>query len=55
MFKSSPHRWEVVGTIDEFPDNNYIPAVITLTPGIGEAGKSTVYVRKLNPEIDTEP
>ncbi len=29
--------------------------MITLTPNIGEAGKSTVYVRKFNPEIDTDP
>jgi Rieske Fe-S protein len=29
--------------------------VITLTPGIGEAGKSTVYVRKFNPTLDTDP
>ncbi len=55
VFKSSPHRWEVVGTIYEFPDNNYIPVVITLQPNIGEAGKSTVYMRKFNPEIDTDP
>jgi menaquinol-cytochrome c reductase iron-sulfur subunit len=26
-----------------------------LTPGIGEAGKSTAYVRQFNPEIDTDP
>jgi menaquinol-cytochrome c reductase iron-sulfur subunit len=55
IFKSAPHRWETVGTIDDFPDNNYIPTVITLTPGIGEAGKATVYVRKRNPAIDTDP
>lgn len=55
IFKSSPHRWEVVGTVDQFPDNNYIPVVITLTPNIGEAGKSTVYMRKFNAAIDTDP
>jgi Rieske Fe-S protein len=55
IFKSTPHRWETVGTVDSFPDNNYIPVVITLTPNIGEAGKSTVYVRQFNPEIDTDP
>ena len=38
-----------------FPDNNYIPTVITLTPGIGEAGKGLVYVRQRNPAIDTDP
>jgi menaquinol-cytochrome c reductase iron-sulfur subunit len=55
IFKSTPHRWETVGTVDSFTDNNYIPVVITLTPNIGEAGKSTVYMRKFNPEIDTDP
>ncbi len=40
IFKSTPHRWETVGTIDDFPENNYVPVVVTLTPGIGEAGKS---------------
>jgi menaquinol-cytochrome c reductase iron-sulfur subunit len=55
IFKSTPHRWETIGSTEMFPDNNYIPVVITLTPGIGEAGKATVYVRKYNPAIDTDP
>jgi menaquinol-cytochrome c reductase iron-sulfur subunit len=54
IFKSTPHRWETVGTVDSFPDNNYVPVVVTLTPGIGEAGKATVYIRKFNPAIDTD-
>ena len=32
-----------------------MPVVITITHGIGEAGKSTAYVRKFNPAIDTDP
>ncbi|HEX3510669.1 MAG TPA: Rieske 2Fe-2S domain-containing protein [Solirubrobacteraceae bacterium] len=55
IFKSTPHRWETVGTTSMFTDTNYVPAVVTLTPNIGEAGKSTVYVRRFNPEIDTDP
>jgi len=55
IFKTNQHRWEVIGTVDQFPDNNYVPVVITLVPNIGEAGKSTAYVRKFNPEIDTDP
>ncbi len=55
IFKSTPHRWETVGTVDQFPENNYVPVVVTLTPGIGEAGKTTVYMRKRNPAIDTDP
>ncbi len=54
IFKETPHKWETAGPTDMFPDNNYIPVVITLTPGIGEAGKTTVYVRKRNPSIDLE-
>jgi menaquinol-cytochrome c reductase iron-sulfur subunit len=54
IFKSTPRRWETVGTVDQFPDNNYIPVVITLTPGIGEAGKATVYIRKRNPVLDND-
>jgi menaquinol-cytochrome c reductase iron-sulfur subunit len=54
IFKSTPHHWETVGTVDEFPDNNYIPVVITVVPNLGEAGKSTAYVRKHNPAIDTD-
>jgi quinol---cytochrome c reductase iron-sulfur subunit, bacillus type len=54
IFKTAPHNWETVGPVDDFPDNNYIPVVITITPGIGEAGKTTAYVRKFNPEIDKD-
>jgi menaquinol-cytochrome c reductase iron-sulfur subunit len=54
IFKTTPHRWETVGPVDIFPDNNYIPVVITLNPTIGDAGKATAYVRKRNPAIDTD-
>src|SRR5580704_2322008 len=36
IFKSVPHRWETVGPVGRFPNNNYIPTVVTLTPGIGD-------------------
>ncbi len=55
VFKSTPHTWETVGTVGSFLENNYVPVVVTLTPGIGEAGKATVYVRKRNPAIDIDP
>jgi menaquinol-cytochrome c reductase iron-sulfur subunit len=54
IFESNVSRWETVGRVDQFPENNYIPTVLTVTPGIGEAGKTTVYVRKRNPAIDTD-
>ncbi len=55
MFKSTPHHWETVGTTDHFTDLNYVPVVLTLTPSIGEAGKTTVYVRRFNAAIDVDP
>src|SRR6201999_783434 len=47
--------WQPVGPPDAYPDDNYIPAIITIAPGIGEAGKSTVYIRKRNPLVDKTP
>jgi menaquinol-cytochrome c reductase iron-sulfur subunit len=55
LFKSTPHNWEVVGPQNMFSAINYVPVALTLTAGIGEAGKTTVYVRKFNAEIDTDP
>ncbi len=55
IFKNATLGWQTVGTPDMFPDDNYIPAVIVIAPGIGEAGNSTVYIRKRNPAVDTTP
>jgi menaquinol-cytochrome c reductase iron-sulfur subunit len=55
IFKSTEHHWDTVGPVNAFSATNYVPVVLTLTPGIGEAGKTTAYVRKYNPEIDTDP
>jgi quinol---cytochrome c reductase iron-sulfur subunit, bacillus type len=55
IFKSTPHRWETVGPTSMFSDNNYVPVVTNLVEGIGEAGKTTIYVRRFNPAIDTDP
>jgi menaquinol-cytochrome c reductase iron-sulfur subunit len=54
IFERNTIRWETVGTVDQFSEDNYIPTVLTVTPGIGEAGKTTVYVRKHNDAIDTD-
>lgn len=55
IFKSTPQRWESVGPEDMFNDTNYVPVVLTLNSTIGEAGKTTAYVRKFNAAIDTDP
>ena len=51
--KQKPH-WSGVGPTSDFPDDTYIPRTLTISRGIGEVGKTTVYVRKYNAELDTE-
>ncbi len=55
IFKQPPHFWEDIGSTEDFTNNNYIPVVITVAQGIGEAGKTTAYVRQHNDAIDTDP
>jgi menaquinol-cytochrome c reductase iron-sulfur subunit len=52
LFQKKEVRWEAVGAPGEFTTDTYTPKVFTETPGIGEAGKTTVYVRKHDPAID---
>jgi menaquinol-cytochrome c reductase iron-sulfur subunit len=52
LFEKTPVRWEDVGPAGDFPDDTYIPRIFTETPGIGEAGKTTAYIRKHNPKLD---
>lgn len=55
VFEKVEQPWNAVGSPDDFPDDTYIPAVVTIEDDIGQGGKTTVYVRRRNPEIDTEP
>jgi menaquinol-cytochrome c reductase iron-sulfur subunit len=55
IFEKHEQGWQDVGPVDEFSDTTYIPKTITISAGIGETGKSTVYVRKFNQTIDTIP
>lgn len=48
-------RWEGVGTPQEFSQDTYVSRTITVTPGVGETGKTTVYMRARNADIDKEP
>jgi len=55
VFKQPPHFWEDIGSPEDFTNDNYIPVVVTVAQGIGEAGKTTAYVRRFNALIDTDP
>jgi menaquinol-cytochrome c reductase iron-sulfur subunit len=55
IFDAPAVRWEGVGKLEDFPDDTYTPKVITMTTGIGEVGKTTVYIRRRNSDIDSPP
>jgi menaquinol-cytochrome c reductase iron-sulfur subunit len=44
--------WEAVGAPGDFPNDTYVPRVVTEVQGIGEVGKTTVYLRAHNEQID---
>src|SRR3954452_10922882 len=52
LFERGPVIWTPVGKPEDFPDNDSVPRVITLTQGIGTDGKSTVDMCRRNPAID---
>ncbi|MBA2523413.1 MAG: ubiquinol-cytochrome c reductase iron-sulfur subunit [Solirubrobacterales bacterium] len=55
IFDKPEEDWQRVGALDDFVPETYKPRVITIVQGIGEAGKSTVYVRQGSAELDEDP
>jgi Rieske Fe-S protein len=55
VFEKHEERWQAVGAPDDFSTDTYVPKVIDIVDGIGQAGKTAVYVRKRNPQVDKEP
>jgi len=51
---TTPTRWQEVGPVDDFNDETYVPRVINLVPEIGDPGKTTIYVRRDNPQRDKQ-
>jgi menaquinol-cytochrome c reductase iron-sulfur subunit len=49
---TNPTVWQDLGPESDFTDRSYVPRVMNIDPEIGDAGKSTVYVRQFNPDID---
>ena len=55
MFEDGTHDvWQDVGAEEEFNEKTYVPTVANIVADIGEAGKTTVYVRRLDPERDSK-
>src|SRR4051812_43930705 len=55
LFERPAATWTPVGPPEGFPNDTYVPKVITLVQGVGEIGKTTVYVRARNPDPDIDP
>jgi menaquinol-cytochrome c reductase iron-sulfur subunit len=51
---SEPETFQDVGPEADFNPQTYVPKVITIVPDVGEAGKTTIYVRRRDPARDTK-
>jgi Rieske Fe-S protein len=47
-----PNTFQDVGPEKDFNPETYVPKVIAIVPGAGEAGKTTIYVRRTDPARD---
>ena len=54
IFKRQEWEWQPIGRPADFTQTVYATKVITITPGIGEAGNTIAYVRARDPSIDKE-
>jgi Rieske Fe-S protein len=55
-FERAPASWQPVGPAADFTTNTYAPRVIRLTQdAVGEAALTTIFVRRRDPAIDSEP
>src|SRR6478672_7350543 len=55
VFERQRATWQPLGPLADIPRDTYETRVVTATAGIGEAGKTTIFVRRRNPKIDIEP
>ena len=55
VFEQDDVPWEAVGPVAGFTADTYKAAVITINPDIGEAGKTTVYVRRGSAQLGEDP
>jgi menaquinol-cytochrome c reductase iron-sulfur subunit len=54
VFKQEDVVYQDVGSVSDFSADNYTPKTTTVASGVGEAGKTTVYIRKTNPQLPGE-
>jgi len=54
LFDRPEVKWQSIGAPEDFEPDTYVPKVITEVSGVGQTGKTTIYVRARNEE-DGEP
>jgi menaquinol-cytochrome c reductase iron-sulfur subunit len=54
VFEEEQASYQDVGAVGEFSADNYVPKTVTLRSNIGDAGRSTVYIRKSSPNLPGE-
>jgi len=54
-FHREAATWQPIGRAADFPGDTYVLRTIRIADGVGEVGRSTVFARRRNPRIDTEP
>src|SRR5246127_4903101 len=52
VLEHTADTWQQVGPVSRFTSTAYLPEVITIEPGVGEAGLSIAYIRLHNLAID---
>jgi menaquinol-cytochrome c reductase iron-sulfur subunit len=55
IFKKPDEIWESVGPTSRFAADTYKPVVFTIVQGIGEAGKTTAFVRQGSQKYGEDP
>lgn len=55
VFDEEEVLWEPVGPEDDFSAETYTPVTLTIVENIGEAGKTTAYVRRGSEDLEEEP
>jgi menaquinol-cytochrome c reductase iron-sulfur subunit len=55
VFDQEEVTWEPVGPESDFSATDYIQVVLTIVQDIGEAGKTTAYVRRGSEDLEEEP
>jgi menaquinol-cytochrome c reductase iron-sulfur subunit len=49
---TNPTSWQDIGPEGDFSPDGYVPKVMNIDAEIGDAGKTTIYVREFNPDVD---